>query len=398
MGRADQKRKMKIRITHKAFHTQQQQQRHKAILFQLEPTKRIVQHKEIPNGADMDEIEYYIEKLDVRQFAGLNLYGHVKHVHPYRRLNSLVKCFQTKEELVKYLKTLSSNELRDLKSAISETPTSQYSKHRLIRAIGKKVKKIQRRERKKKKEQKERKESKRKKDKNEEKKQERKERGKIKKEKKEERKQELYTNALNLNFNNNNNYTHEDTSHHDVFIAPEPNGCVVCGANFTHMDILRCSRCKIVQYCSEYCQHQHWEVHKLVCEPPIRQEEDESPIQQEISPVQQERSPILPTSHILQSPIQQEISPVQQERSPILPTSHILQSPIQQEISTDIERGFAHQMTIFNLGGDTTMLDLIMIIFQHTQNVYVSPIVYLPDGKSYANVNYSCLNDRKRDI
>lgn len=46
---------------------------------------------------------------------------------------------------------------------------------------------------------------------------------------------------------------------------PEIWKCVSCGAELTRESRKRCSRCKVVFYCGEDCQRQHWSVHKTQC-------------------------------------------------------------------------------------------------------------------------------------
>ena len=38
--------------------------------------------------------------------------------------------------------------------------------------------------------------------------------------------------------------------------------CVVCGDSF---ELHRCAKCKIVTYCSKFCQQRHWKHHKAAC-------------------------------------------------------------------------------------------------------------------------------------
>lgn len=48
---------------------------------------------------------------------------------------------------------------------------------------------------------------------------------------------------------------------HDI---PSPNICGGC-KNASNVQMKRCSKCKVVHYCSVKCQAADWQKHKLIC-------------------------------------------------------------------------------------------------------------------------------------
>jgi len=45
--------------------------------------------------------------------------------------------------------------------------------------------------------------------------------------------------------------------------------CSFCESTISQQDAARCSRCKVIYYCSKECQLKAWPTHKLVCLPPL---------------------------------------------------------------------------------------------------------------------------------